>query len=135
MSTSALVGETYRKRLIVFYLPLFLFVFAMLFPFFWMLITSIKTDAELYNRRISPFLVRDPTIEHWRMLFQDTLFVQWVWNTLWVAVVSTALSLFAGVLGGYALSRLVFPGSTIFSIWIFITYLVPRRSSSSRSPG
>ena len=125
MSTSALVGETYRKRLIVFYIPLFLFVFAMLFPFFWMLITSIKTDAELYNRRISPFLVRDPTLEHWRMLFQDTLFLQWTWNTLWVATVSTGISLFAGVLGGYALARLTFRGSTVFSVWIFITYLVP----------
>ena len=55
----------------------------------------------------------------------DTLFLQWAWNTLWIAVVSTALSLFAGVFGGYALSRLMFPGSTVFSIWIFITCLVP----------
>ena len=125
MSMNHLVGETYSKRLFVFYIPLFIFVFAMIFPFIWMLITSIKTDAELYNRRISPFLVRDPTLEHWDFLFNDTLFVQWVWNTLWVACASTAVSLFAGVLGGYALSRLMFPGSTIFSIWIFITYLVP----------
>ena len=53
--------ETYLKRLMVFYIPLFLFVFALLFPFFWMFITSIKPDPELYNPRLSPFLVRDPT--------------------------------------------------------------------------
>src|ERR687892_552698 len=114
------VGETYMKRLVVFYIPLFLFVFAMLFPFLWMFITSIKPDPELYNPRLSPFLVRDPTLRHWEKLFSD-----WAVNTLWVAVASTALSLFAGVLAGYALARLIFPGSTVFGIAIFVTYLVP----------
>jgi multiple sugar transport system permease protein len=119
------VGETYYKRLLVFYIPLFLFVFAMLFPFFWMFITSIKPDPELYNPRLSPFLVREPTLQHWQKLFGETLFVNWAINTLWVAIASTAISLFAGVLAGYALARLIFPGSTVFGIAIFVTYLVP----------
>jgi len=120
-----MVGETYFRRLIVFYIPLFMFVVAMLFPFFWMFITSIKPDPELYNPRLSPFLVREPTLEHWRALFEGTLFWDWTINTLWVAAASTSVSLFAGVLAGYALSRLVFPGSTVFGISIFVTYLVP----------
>ena len=122
---NAMVGETYFRRLVIFYIPLFLFVFAMLFPFAWMLITSIKPDAELYNPRISPFIVREPTLEHWESLFGTTLFIRWAVNTLWVAMASTAVSLFAGVLAGYALSRLVFRGSTMFGIMIFVTYLVP----------
>ncbi len=122
---NAMVGETYVRRLVVFYIPLFMFVFAMLFPFAWMLITSIKPDAELYNPRISPFIVREPTLEHWESLFGTTLFIRWAINTLWVAIASTAVSLFAGVLAGYALSRLVFRGSTLFGIMIFVTYLVP----------
>ena len=122
---NAMVGETYVRRLVVFYIPLFMFVFAMLFPFAWMLITSIKPDAELYNPRISPFIVREPTLEHWESLFGTTLFIEWAVNTLWVATASTAVSLFAGVLAGYALSRLVFRGSTMFGIMIFVTYLVP----------
>ena len=121
----SIVGETYLKRLMVFYIPLFLFVFVTLFPFLWMFITSIKPDPELYNPRLSPFLVRAPTLSHWKMLFNDTLFVQWAINTLWVAIASTAISLFAGVLAGYALARLIFPGSTVFGIAIFVTYLVP----------
>lgn len=120
-----MVGETYYKRLMVFYIPLFMFVFAMLFPFLWMFITSIKPDPELYNPRLSPFIVREPTLEHWEALFTGTLFWDWTINTLWVAVASTAVSLFAGVLAGYALSRFVFPGSTVFGIAIFVTYLVP----------
>jgi multiple sugar transport system permease protein len=121
----SIVGETYYKRLVVFYIPLFLFVFAMVFPFFWMFITSIKPDGELYNPRLSPFLVREPTLEHWGYLFKETLFANWLINTLWVAIASTAISLFAGVLAGYALARLIFPGSTVFGIAIFVTYLVP----------
>jgi multiple sugar transport system permease protein len=121
----SLIGETYFKRLLVFYIPLFLFVVAMIFPFFWMFITSIKPDGELYNPRLSPFLVRDPTPKHWETLFSDTLFIDWAINTLWVAIASTVISLFAGVLAGYALARLIFPGSTVFGIAIFVTYLVP----------
>ena len=51
------VGETFRKRLIVFYIPLLLFLVALLFLFYWMLITSIKPDVELSNARHAPFFV------------------------------------------------------------------------------
>jgi multiple sugar transport system permease protein len=122
---SAYVGETYWPRLWIFYVPLFMFVAVMLFPFLWMFITSIKPNVELYNPRVSPFVVSDPTLQHWKTLFGGTLFWEWTVNTLWVAIASTSVSLFAGVLAGYALARLVFPGSTVFGIAIFVTYLVP----------
>src|SRR4029453_14177728 len=57
--------------------------------------------------------------------FKQTIFTRWALNTLGIAAASTAISLFAGVLAGYALWRLKFPGSTSFGITIFITYLVP----------
>jgi multiple sugar transport system permease protein len=121
----ARVGETFLKRLIVFYIPLCVFVLVMLFPFYWMAITSIKPDIELNSVRRVPFLVSSPTLEHWKYLFEKTFFARWAWNTFWIATASTAISLFAGVLAGYALARLRFPGSTTFGISIFITYLVP----------
>lgn len=121
----ARLGETFHKRLVVFYIPLFLFLVALVFPFYWMLITSLKPDVELYNARNAPFLVWNPTLSHWKYLFNNTLFTQWALNTLWIATASTAVSLFAGVLAGYALSRLAFRGSTTFGILMFITYLVP----------
>lgn len=96
-----------------------------LFPFYWMLIASIKPDQELYTIRMSPFLVRDPTLQHWVFLFKETLFARWAWNTFFIAVMSTGISLFCGVLAGYALSRLRFVGSTAIGVSIFITYLVP----------
>ena len=57
MSLSARVGETYIKRLIIFYIPLFMFLTAMLFPFYWMFISSVKPDRQLNNSRTSPFFV------------------------------------------------------------------------------
>ena len=119
------VGETYVKRLMVFYIPLFMFLVAMLFPFYWMLITSLKQDEELYNVRAAPFIVREPTLEHWTYLFQETLFSRWAFNTFWIATASTILSLFCGVLAAYSLSRLRFAGSTTIGVSIFVTYLVP----------
>jgi multiple sugar transport system permease protein len=121
----ARVGETFVKRLIVFYIPLFMFLVAMLFPFYWMLVTSIKPDAELYNVRHSPFIVWHPTLEHWVYLFKETLFGRWALNTFWIATASTILSLFCGVLAAYSLSRLKFIGSTTIGVSIFVTYLVP----------
>ncbi len=119
------VGETRLKRAFVFYMPLFLFLIVILFPFYWMFVASIKPDNELYNIRISPFLVREPTVEHWVYLFKETLFGRWTVNTLYIAAMSTAISLFCGVLAGYSLSRLRFPGSTVIGVSIFVTYLVP----------
>jgi multiple sugar transport system permease protein len=119
------VGETYVKRLLVFYIPLFMFLIAMLFPFYWMVITSIKPDVELYNIRNNPLFVRQPTVEHWVFLFKETLFGRWAINTFWIASATTILSLFCGVLAAYALSRLRFFGSTTIGVSIFVTYLVP----------
>jgi len=119
------VGETYLKRLIVFYIPLFMFLVVVLFPFFWMAIASVKPDQELYNVRISPFIVRHPTVEHWVYLFTETLFARWAVNTFLIATASTVVSLACGVLAGYSLSRLRYPGSTGIGVSIFVTYLVP----------
>jgi multiple sugar transport system permease protein len=119
------IGETYVKRLIVFYIPLFMFLVAMLFPFYWMLITSIKPDPELYNVRRMPFFVQHPTLEHWIYLFKETLFGRWALNTFCIALATTAISLFCGVLAAYALARLTFFGSTTIGVSIFVTYLVP----------
>jgi multiple sugar transport system permease protein len=259
MSLSARVGETYKKRLIIFYIPMFMFLTAMLFPFYWMMISSVKPDRQLNSNKISPFFVwprymiteqtikdlsetdlpkeilaklskmkasailtdkslaklrkekippdiitklerlkdieyiyernflsaakkqlgakrsiwyrsqllrhaelknqgvikerfvkilkrkvgkkqfpqyesmimkhvaskHSFTLEHWELLFVDTLFNRWAWNTFFIATVSTAISLFCAILAGYSLSRLKYPGSTTFGISIFVTYLVP----------
>ena len=113
------------ERLALFHLPLWLFLIVTLFPFYWMLITSIKPNAELYNVRMNPFTVLQPTLDHFRYLLRETIFPTWSFNTLYVSVLSTAISLFAGILAGYALARLRFKGAGIIAVGIFVTYLVP----------
>ena len=69
--------------------------------------------------------MREPTLKHWDKLFSDTLFVHRLINTLWVACRLDRDLAVRGVLAGYALARLIFPGSTVMGIAIFVTYLVP----------
>ncbi len=108
------------------YFPLGLALAITLFPFYWMFITSVKTDAELYNLKAVQFWVTKPTLDHYLYLFQQTQFVRWSLNTLIIATTSTAISLACGVLAGYALARLRFMGATFLGVGIFVTYLVPQ---------
>ena len=113
------------RRALVFHIPLTVIVVATLFPFYWMVVTSIRPDPELYNVRINPFITYHPTLAHFRDLFARTMFGRWAWNTLFIATVSTCLSLLCGLLAGYALARLQFRWASPLGTMIFITYLVP----------
>jgi len=124
-----MVIERPWKRWVYFYIPLTVFVIGTLFPFYWMLITAIRPDAELYRswRAVNnaPFWTLNPTLEHFRDLFAKTTFPHWLWNTFFIAVISTGISLFCGLLAGYALARLKFPMAGALGTSIFVTYLVP----------
>jgi len=113
------------KRAVTFYIPLTVMVGATLFPFYWMVITSVRPDVELYNVKMNPFFTLHPTLNHFYYLFELTMFPLWAWNTLFIAVVSTAISLVCGLLAGYALARLQFRWAPSLGTVIFITYLVP----------
>jgi len=108
------------------YLPLSLMSIVLLFPFYWMLITSIKTNSELIDLNGLPFWVFQPTFEHYRYLFAETGFLRWTLNTLTISVVATAISLVCSIFAGYALARLRFRGAGAIGAAIFVTYLVPQ---------
>jgi multiple sugar transport system permease protein len=118
------------RRWVYFRIPLALFVFLLLFPFYWMMVTTVRPDGELYRpwnaKNYTPFWTTNPTWDHIEYLFTETLFGAWMWNTMFIALVSTAISLVCGVLAGYALSRLKFPFAGLLGTAIFITYLVPQ---------
>jgi len=105
--------------------PLAFFIVFLVGPFYWMLITALKPDSELYDTSKSPLYVAIPTLDHFRYLFEKTDFVVWVGNTMMVATLSTAIALIMGVPAGYALARLRFRGSEFVGTAIFVTYLVP----------
>jgi multiple sugar transport system permease protein len=118
------------KKWLWFYLPMALFIIALLFPFYWMMVTTLKPDGELYrpwnHPLYSPFWTSAPTFDHIKSLLQDTLFGTWMWNTMLIASVATLISLFCGVIGGYALARLRFGWAGLLGTAIFVTYLVPQ---------
>ena len=113
------------KRIVAVYLPLFVFVVVLLFPFYWMTITALKPDAELLSREGNPFWVINPTLAHIKKLLFETAYPDWLWNTIVVSVVSTFLSIFCSVLAAYAIERLRFRGSRYVGMSIFLAYLVP----------
>lgn len=103
-----------------------IFAGALAFPFYWMLITSFKQTADLYNRQNNPFLFNaPPTLEHLHLLFFDTLFVRWLVNTAFVGLLVVAITLVLAVPAGYSLARLVGKTGEKLGIAIFLTYLVP----------
>ena len=97
-----------------------------LFPFYFMLITSLKSNAELYNLKSIPFLVQTGVIaDHYQYLFQRTEFLTWMKNSLIISVVATSASLAIAILAGYSLARLRYRGVASFGTAVFVTYLVP----------
>jgi multiple sugar transport system permease protein len=117
--------ESVPRRAVTVYLPLVVFLIVLLFPFYWMAITSVKPDAELLSRTGNPFWVVGPTLDHFHKLLFETAFPEWLWNTVLVSVVATAFSLFASVLAAYAIERLRFRSAKHIGLGIFLAYLVP----------
>jgi multiple sugar transport system permease protein len=96
------------------------------FPFYWMLITTFKRNSDLLRRENNPFLYNEPpTLEHLRVLFVDTLYGRWLFNTALVGVLVVAITLLLALPAGYALARLATRWGEQLGIGIFLTYLVP----------
>ncbi len=113
------------RRVVVTYVPLAVFVFVLLFPFYWMAVTSFKPNDELLSREGNPFWVVNPTLAHIHKLLFQTAYPEWLWNTVIISVVATFVSLLASVLAAYAIERLRFHGSKQVGLSIFLAYLVP----------
>ena len=117
--------DTARRRWVTVYIPLGIFVFVLLFPFYWMVITSVKPNNELLSRDGNPFWVIQPTLEHFHKLLFKTAYPEWLWNTVFISVIATVVSLMCSVLAAYAIERLRFKGSRQVGLGIFLAYLVP----------
>jgi multiple sugar transport system permease protein len=119
-------GRDFLGRLRRLYVPLAVFIVLMLFPFYWMLITSIKPNRELYSQKIMPLVVYQPTLKHYIDLLWETNFLVWTYNTMLVAIVTTLVSVVLGTMMAYPLARMRFPGAAVVAIGVAATYLVPQ---------
>jgi multiple sugar transport system permease protein len=125
-STGMTYLNTLPRRVVTIYIPLAIFIFVLLFPFYWMGVTTFKPNDELYNFKAhNPFWISSPTLANVNKLLFQTDYLPWLWNTMFVAVSATFLSIFASVLAAYAITRLRFKGAQTVGLLIFLAYLVP----------
>ena len=118
--------ESLPRRIVTVYVPLLVFVLVLLFPFYWMTITTLKPNNELYDyKTFNPLWVHSPTLANVRKLLFDTDYPQWLMTTMGVAAAATAISVASSVLAAYALQRLRFRGSNWVGLAIYLAYLVP----------
>lgn len=109
-----------------FYTAVALLVVLAAFPFYWMLITAFKTNADLYSVTNIPFWFNDPpTLHHFRYLFEHTEFGRWLLNSLIIGVCVVAITLVTALPAGYSLARMGGRSGEAIGIGIFLTYLVP----------
>jgi ABC-type glycerol-3-phosphate transport system permease component len=95
-----------------------------LVPFYWMVVTSLKKDKEIYGFEAT-LVPRHPTLESYRRVFTQTPFVKYLRNSTIISVSTTIASLVLGCLGAYALARLRFPGRALIARSLIFSYLVP----------
>jgi multiple sugar transport system permease protein len=114
------------RRIVTVYLPLFIILVVLLFPFYWMVITSVKPDAQLLDlENGNPLWVSSPTLQHVNKLLFQSEYPRWLLNTMMVAAAATFLSIFASVLAAYAITRIRYKHAATVGGLIFLAYLVP----------
>lgn len=97
-----------------------------LYPFYAMVLNSLKSTRELYNVRSNPLWVSRPTRENYVHLLTRTNYPRWYLNSVAVAMVTTVVSILASILAAYALARLDFRGVKTLGVGVFVVYLVPQ---------
>nr|WP_285813729.1 carbohydrate ABC transporter permease [Rossellomorea marisflavi] len=102
-----------------------LYAITTLVPFLWALSSSFKTLQEIVGGTIN-FIPKQFTLDNYRQIFiEQELFPRWMFNSIFIAVIGTALNLLFNSMAGYALARLRFPGKKAVFITILAVLMIP----------
>ena len=114
------------RRRALFWSYFFLVVFAIFFltPPIYMLLTSLKSSAEI-SAGVSPWIVQSPTLSNFYGLLTDSKFIRFFWNSAIVSILVVTITMIVSVLAAFALARMKFWGSATLATGVFLTYLVP----------
>jgi multiple sugar transport system permease protein len=113
------------RRGVLYTAAIFFAAFAAL-PFAWMVFTVFKQDTDLYNGQNNPFLYNDPpTLDNIRLLWNETNYPTFLWNTVFVAIGVVIITLVVAVPAAYSLTRLSGRWGENLGIAIFLVYLIP----------
>jgi multiple sugar transport system permease protein len=94
-------------------------------PPFYMLMTSLKTSAEISAEKGNPWIVQSPTINNFVELITSPSFQRYFFNSAWVTTMVVIISMSIAILAAFSLSRMGFKGSQAIATGVFLTYLVP----------
>ena len=116
-----------RRESIMSYLIVVPFAIVLAFPFYWMLMTALRSDTDLYDIEQVPFKFNadSPTVNNFKFLFEQTDYLQWLENTAIVGGAVVLITLVLALPAGYALARLSGGLGQTIGVGIFLTYLVP----------
>ncbi|KEQ26550.1 sugar ABC transporter permease [Paenibacillus tyrfis] len=95
---------------------------AMVFPFLWMVATSLKTPQDVFSLSLVPDRA---TLDNYAELFTTTPFTHWVYNSFMIAVIMTASVCLFDTVTGYVLAKFTFAGKRLIFIAILSTLMVP----------
>lgn len=112
-----------RMRTLIMVIGLGIFSIWTLMPFFWIIVTSVKTNRDLYQE--ASLFPKHLTGQHYGEVLHQTQFLTYLKNSLFVSICTTVIAMVIGVLSAYAMTRLTFRGRTIMARSIIVTYLVP----------
>jgi multiple sugar transport system permease protein len=108
------------------YAGVLLFTIFSALPFYVMLITSFKTQSDIFSPANNPFwFTEPPTLHNIEQLFLQTQFNQWLLNTAFVGVAVVIITLLLAVPAAYGLARIAGGWGETLGIGIFLSYLVP----------
>jgi multiple sugar transport system permease protein len=116
-----------RRETITSWLIVTPFAIVLAFPFYWMLMTALRADNDLYDIEQVPFKFNadSPTVNNFKFLFEQTDYREWLQNTAIVGAAVVVITLVLALPAGYALARLSGGWGQTIGVGIFLTYLVP----------
>ena len=123
VKTRSLKGD--RRRALV-WSYVFLVIFAVMFltPPIYMLITSLKSSAEI-GAITNPWWVYAPTLDNYKALLGSETYLTFFYNSALVSVVVVIVTMLISIPAAFALARMKFWGSTALATGVFLTYLIP----------
>ncbi len=118
------LGKRNRGWLLLGYLILLAAALWTIVPIYWMILTSVKTEAEINTVEVV-FFPQHFSLEHYLAVFTASKFPLFFRNSFVIAAVTTAAATFVGSMGAYSLTRLRFVGRKTFARLLVYSYLAP----------
>lgn len=121
--------RTARTKNVIFKTLMYIFLafwgVVVLFPFYWMVLSSIKSYASYMGERLPRFIATDPTFENYINAFTQVPLAKYFLNTLIFTLITTALMMLVIVFAAYAFARLDFKGKSLLFIGFLALMMIP----------